>query len=182
MRPDTVLGYALLGTLHQQPYSGYDLRKLFTQTPLSQFSDSPGAIYPALERLRARCWIFASRPVGGRRRRRYRVTPAGRRAWAGWLRRPATRAEVIWSLDALMIRFAFMGGTLSRTEAVRFLEGLARELNGHVADLKRYRQGAAEGLTTTGRLALDSGIESYQARAAWARRACSVLKSKGEDL
>jgi DNA-binding PadR family transcriptional regulator len=181
MRPDTVLGYALLGMLHQQPYSGYDLRKLFTLTPLSQFSDSPGAIYPALERLRAKGWIGASRPVGGRRRREYRPTSAGRRAWTAWLHRPATRAEVVWGLDALMIRFAFMGGTVGQAETMRFLDGLARELDAHVLDLKRYREGAAGGLTTTGGLALDAGIESYEARAAWARRARTVLTQKGGE-
>ena len=33
--------------------SGYDLRKIFTTTAMGSFSDSPGAIYPALARLEA---------------------------------------------------------------------------------------------------------------------------------
>jgi len=46
-----LLGYALLGLIHQKPSSGYDLRKTFAETAMGNYSDSPGAIYPALERL-----------------------------------------------------------------------------------------------------------------------------------
>ena len=47
----SLLGYALLGLLHQKPSSGYALRRVFATTPMGTFSDSPGAIYPALGRL-----------------------------------------------------------------------------------------------------------------------------------
>jgi len=40
----SVLGYALLGLLQQQDRSGYDLRKIFSTTPMKSFSDSPGSI------------------------------------------------------------------------------------------------------------------------------------------
>lgn len=175
MKPDTVLGHALLGSLQQEPRSGYDLRKLFTMTPLNHFSDSPGAIYPALARLRARGWVVVSRPSGSRRRREFRLTPAGRRAWVAWLRRSPSRADVTWNLDGLMVRFAFMGGRLPTSAAVRFLGELARELDAHVRSLRRYLESAAGSMTATGRLALESGIESYEARARWARRARRVL-------
>ena len=38
-----LLGRALLGLLQQGQSSGYDIRRLFTQTPMGTFSDSPGA-------------------------------------------------------------------------------------------------------------------------------------------
>lgn len=47
----SLLGYALLGLLHQRPSSGYALRRTFATMPMGTFSDSPGAIYPALRRL-----------------------------------------------------------------------------------------------------------------------------------
>jgi DNA-binding PadR family transcriptional regulator len=50
-QPISILGYALLGLIHQKPSSGYDLRKTFTETAMGSFSNSPGAIYPALARL-----------------------------------------------------------------------------------------------------------------------------------
>jgi DNA-binding PadR family transcriptional regulator len=56
------LGFALLGLIHQQPMSGYDLRKVFTASALGSYSDSPGAIYPALNRLEAGGLVQRSRP------------------------------------------------------------------------------------------------------------------------
>ena len=177
---DTKLGYAILGLLGQGPRSGYDLRKTFSATPFDHFSDSPGAVYPALARLQRKRWIAGSAPDGGRRRRTFRLTVAGRRAWRAWLGRPATRAEVVGDLDLLMIRFAFMGEVLSRTAAVRFLDGLIRQLDGHVGELCRFRETETADLPPTGRWAFDAGLEAYEARAAWARRARAALARKEE--
>ena len=46
-----LLGYALLRLLYQKSRSGYDLRKVFAETAMGNYSSSPGAIYPALQRL-----------------------------------------------------------------------------------------------------------------------------------
>jgi DNA-binding PadR family transcriptional regulator len=177
---ESLLGYALLGLLSQAPRSGYDLRKIFTTTPLAHFSDSPGAVYPALARLRRRGWVAASRRTGGRRRRLFRLTPAGRKAWLGWLRKPPTRAEVMRGMEQLMIRFAFMGEVLPVPAVVRFLELLAQEIDGHVEDLRQYRQRAPDGMSVTGRLAYEAGVSEFEAVAAWARRARAVVL-KGEE-
>ena len=40
---------AILGLISQRPMTGYDLRRVFTTTPMWHFSSSPGAIYPALQ-------------------------------------------------------------------------------------------------------------------------------------
>src|SRR5262245_14958046 len=106
----TRLELALLGVLDQGPHSGYDLRKTFTLTPLAHFSDSPGAIYPALARLRRRRLIepAARAQKGGRRRVAFRLTALGRRAFLSWLRRPPTQDEVARDADAVILRFAFM--------------------------------------------------------------------------
>jgi len=54
--------------LWQSPRSGYDLRKFFSATPMMSFSDSPGAIYPALRRLEQRGFI-RGQAEGARRRK-----------------------------------------------------------------------------------------------------------------
>ena len=39
----SLLEFALLGLVHDhQPCCGYDLRKVFAETPMGSFSDSPG--------------------------------------------------------------------------------------------------------------------------------------------
>ncbi len=47
----TLLDYAILGLIQNQPLSGYAIRKLFEETALGNYSSSPGTIYPALSRL-----------------------------------------------------------------------------------------------------------------------------------
>ena len=179
MRTGTPLELALLGLLGQEPRSGYDLRKVFTTTPFSHFSDSPGAIYPALRRLVARKWVSASAPAGGRRRQVFRLTPAGRRAWKGWLRLVPTREEVVWGMDGLMLRFAFMGETVPAVYAIRFLEAFLRHVEAHLVELRRFGALHVPQMTATGRLAFDAGISSYETSAAWARRSLETLRRGG---
>ncbi|NIP16888.1 MAG: hypothetical protein GWM87_01035, partial [Xanthomonadales bacterium] len=42
-RPLTVLEFALMGLVHQEPRSGYELKKIFETTPMAHCSSSPGA-------------------------------------------------------------------------------------------------------------------------------------------
>ncbi|MHC4537428.1 MAG: PadR family transcriptional regulator, partial [Planctomycetota bacterium] len=53
----STLSLAVLGLIAQKPHSGYDLRKVFSTTPLGHFSSSPGAIYPALKRIEKSGWV-----------------------------------------------------------------------------------------------------------------------------
>ena len=53
----STLSLAVLGLIQQEPRSGYDLRKIFSTTPMGHFSTSPGAIYPALKRIEKSGWI-----------------------------------------------------------------------------------------------------------------------------
>ena len=105
----TLLGYALLGLLYGKESSGYDLRKIFTETPMGNFSDSPGAIYPALRRLHERKLISASRAgsAAKRKRRVFRLTPLGVAELRNWLMSPVEQSDVANRMNVLMLRFAF---------------------------------------------------------------------------
>jgi DNA-binding PadR family transcriptional regulator len=169
----TRLDYALVALMAQEPRSGYDLRKIFALTPLAHFSDSPGAVYPALRRLARRGWVapVAPRPRSGRRREAFRVTAAGRRGLRDWLRQPVTRDQVVRDLDGLLLRFAFMGEWLEASEIQAFLEGLLRELRLHLADLESFFARASGGMSATGRLAFESGLAGLRAQISWAQGA-----------
>jgi DNA-binding PadR family transcriptional regulator len=85
---------ALVGLLARGPASGYELRKVFQTTPLAAYSDSPGAVYPALRRLEKRGLVSGREAAGGRRRKQLRLTATGR-AWAQrWAAAPVTTADV----------------------------------------------------------------------------------------
>ncbi len=175
------LGFAILGLLRQAPRSGYDLRKAFTATPIAHFSDSPGAIYPALRRLLRRRWIapLPTSRMGGRRRQLYAPTDLGRRVWRAWLRRPPSRAEVVRDMDGLVLRFAFMSGTLSSRESLLFLERLRGEVDSYLGELRRFLAEHGPAMTLSGRLAFESGVESFGMYTRWARGAIRHLGRAG---
>ena len=178
MPPASTLGYALLGLLHQAPQSGYDLRKTFVSTPLSHFSDSPGAIYPALRRLSRQGWIApVARPQGGRRRRLFEPTELGRRALRQWLGRAPTSEDVVRGWDVLMLRLAFMGES-ARGPMLRFLAAIESALQRYVAELEAFQADKGPDLPLGAQLAFESGVEGYRARARWTRRAVERVQRR----
>lgn len=91
MRPDVVRGRLdglILAVLEAGPQHGYAVIEAL-QSGSDGLLDLPtGTVYPALRRLEAAGWLSGSwSAVGGRRRRTYRLTRAGRAALA------AQRAE-----------------------------------------------------------------------------------------
>jgi DNA-binding PadR family transcriptional regulator len=173
------LEFALLGLLSLKPCSGYDLRKVFATTPMGHFSDSPGAIYPALRRLRKRNWVSAAREKGSARKREvFEMAAAGRAALLQWLKEPFGREEVVHGLDTLLLRFAFFDGNLARREALEFLTRLEREVGNYIAELARYASMAGlAGAVNTGSLAFANGVAGYRTHRAWARRAIRRLSA-----
>jgi DNA-binding PadR family transcriptional regulator len=174
----STLSLAILGLISQKPQTGYDLRKVFTTTPMGHFSSSPGAIYPALRRLEEAGWIRGRSGQGRTRRERvvYEIAPRGLTALKQHLAQPVTAADVTWHMDDLMMRFAFMDGVVGREQTIHFLRHFATQIDAHVADLRRYFDGAKETLPACGRLAMESGIEGYEMHGQWARRAARELQ------
>jgi DNA-binding PadR family transcriptional regulator len=172
MKNSSSLEYALLGLLRQKAQSGYDLRKLFATTPLRHFSDSPGSIYPALRRMQGRKWLSASAADGGARKRQlFRVTAAGERALVEWLSRPITRDDVIWRLNDIVLRFAFLDGNVPRKVTATFLWQFECALESYTRELREYAANfSSEMKSTTGAMAFNNGLEGYEAQLAWARR------------
>jgi DNA-binding PadR family transcriptional regulator len=174
----STLSLAILGLISQRPLTGYDLRKVFATTPMGHFSSSPGAIYPALRRIEEAGWIHSDTSEGrtGRQRIVYEITARGRKVLKEHLSKPVTEEDVIWHMDDLMMRFAFMDGVVGREMTVRFLRDFATRIDTHVADLRGYFESAKSILPTCGRLAMENGIQNYEINAQWARRAIQELQ------
>jgi len=181
MARDSILGYAVLGLLHQEERSGYDLRKIFANTPMGTFSDSPGAIYPALRRLEEQGFVRGQlQASSGRRRRVFRPTASGKRAFRTWQTKAITADDIMHRVDDLMLRFAFMDETASPAQAVRFLRDLARGLRRHMPSLRQFLQANARRMPLSGRLALEKGVRDYEELLRWSRRALAkYTKKKG---
>lgn len=184
----TNLEFALLGLLHSAPQSGYDLRKVFAETAMGNYSSSPGAIYPALKRLERRQLIEGEvdRTVSLRPKKMFRPTTTGAAVFREWLLREISLEDVRRNLDELILRFAFYS-TLDDAGSTRhFLEVLARRVDEYLQELLTQRammsrlEGSAGEVPIHARMAFEFGIEQYRAWGRWARRAMKRFEEERE--
>lgn len=184
MKTISLLGYALLGLIAEKPMSGYDLRKIFSTTAMGSFSDSPGAIYPALARLEA--IGMAIGVVEGsaslRKRRMFEITAIGLDALKAWLNQPVTRDDIVRGVGDLMLRFAFMDRTVGEERTVEFLGELAAEVEGYIPGLQQFLDSHASEMPFSGRLALECGIQEYAMRLLWARASAAKYEERKRKL
>jgi DNA-binding PadR family transcriptional regulator len=175
----SLLSYALMGLLYARPSSGYELRKMFAQTPLITFSDSPGAIYPALARLEEQGMVRGQieETTGLRRKKTYRLSAEGLRELKKWLRKPVTREDIVWGMEEISLRFAFSDSVIGEGNSTELLDALERELNQYLPVLHEYLKSHGSHLTTSGRLSLEMGIRVYEAQLQWTRDALAIYQS-----
>lgn len=173
MRRLTNLEYLLLSLLHQNPASGYALRKAFASTPLGHYSDSPGSIYPALQRLARRGLLRPTKNPSptGRRTQLFSATPKALAELRSWVQRPITREEVRHDPPALMLRFVICAQLSGNPAAHKFLLQFESRVHEVILELQTYLRGPGKNLPVAGRLAVEEGLEGYRALARWAVRA-----------
>ncbi len=173
----STLSLAMLGLIVQKPRSGYDLRKAFSTTPMGHFSSSPGAIYPALKRIEKNGWVRGS--IDNKKTLRpkmvYRITKRGQEVLKQHLLRPVTRDDVIWRMDDLMLRFAFLEYIVGRKQTLQFLKEFMIEIESHHRSLQQYLEEVKGIIPACGRLAMENGIANYKMNARWAKRAIKEL-------
>ena len=175
------LGYALLGLL-QKPSSGYDLRKIFSSTSMKSYSDSPGAIYPALARLEKAGLISGAIEEGSglRRRQVFRLTPKGLAELKHWIMRPITREDLVRRQQEIMLRFAFSETVLGPAGAIHMLQSLEPALALYIESLHAEFEALKPLLPTCGRLAFESGIRGTEHWLEWAHYALATYEKEGK--
>ncbi len=182
-RKTPALGYALLGLL-MKPSSGYDLRKIFSSTSMKTYSGSPGAIYPALQRLQKQGLIRGTVEDGSglRRRQIFRLTPKGLAELKAWIALPITREDLSSGLKTVMLRFAFSEIAVGAAAPLAILKSLETALQPHLQNLREQLQAMNPATPTSGRLALEYGIRSYESLFDWTHYAITIYEKqmKGE--
>ena len=180
MADSRALGYALLGLLSPGPLSGYELRKVFATTPMRRYSDSPGSIYPALEKLRAKRLIAVARERSRnpRGRRRFTLTAKGRDALSRWIAQPIDREMVESGIAEIVLRFS-MSDYIDDVDAVRrMFAQFAQQLENYLTHLREVH--ATLECSSSGRLTLGLGIRLYETHLQWATDALAQLNSGKE--
>jgi len=181
MKHDTsALGYAILGLLQGKPASGYDLRKIFSSTSMRTYSSSPGAIYPALRRLEREGMIRGTVEDGSglRRRQVFRVTPKGLVELRRWIMLPIAREDLTSGLKTVMLRFAFSEKAVGASASLEILRSMEVALRPHLRELGQKLEEIRPVAPTSGWLALECGIRSYESLLQWSRYAISTYEKQ----
>ena len=130
----TAVTPVVLGLLSHGPRSGYDIKAAVDRSTRFFWAASYGQIYPELRRLEREGLIEGEdAPRGGRGRRIYSLTKAGREALAEWL---LGRTVTIELRDESLLRL-FFADALPRDEALQLLEGRKK---GHEEYLEVLRE------------------------------------------
>ena len=173
----STLALAILGLVSQNPMTGYDLRKVFTTTPMWHMSSSPGAVYPALQRLEEAGWIKGA--VEGkdtlRPKRVYALTKEGMEALRQRLEEPVTQEDVIQRRDELIMRFVFIGDILGHKKARRYLEELIVHVENYIHSLQAYLNIVRETESPCDAFGAEHIVEVYQTYIRWAKRVIDEL-------
>jgi PadR family transcriptional regulator, regulatory protein AphA len=110
----------MLGLLSLGPRTGYDIKTVVDRSTRFFWAASYGQIYPELRRLESEALIEGEdAPKGGRSRRVYRITKAGREALREWLLGSTVTIEY---RDESLLRL-FFADALAREQALLLLEG-----------------------------------------------------------
>jgi DNA-binding PadR family transcriptional regulator len=122
MKP-TAVTPVVLGLLALRPRSGYDIKAVVDRSTRFFWAASYGQIYPELKRLEEERLVEGEdRPNGGRNRRVYSLTPAGRGALVEWLLGDTVTIEL---RDESLLRL-FFADALPYEQALLLLEGRKR--------------------------------------------------------
>jgi DNA-binding PadR family transcriptional regulator len=133
---------ALLGLLSLGPMSGYDIRRLISQSIGHFWSESYGQIYPGLKRLAAAGLVAkkTERGKGSPDRHVYSLTAEGREHLRRWLKVPVAK-EVPRSELLLKLFFgAHVSPSVSREHVQTYLELHQKELQTYRAIAKKLRK------------------------------------------
>jgi len=177
----TSLGYALLGLLQENPASGYDVRKIFSATSMKSYSDSPGAIYPALARLEKQGLVRGKIEQGSglRRRQLFHVTPKGLGELKKWICRPITRDDLVARQPEIVLRFAFCDKAAGPAASVEFLHSLRSALAPYIDSLHQEMESMGKLMPTSARLAFEGGIRGAEGFLTWTNDAIATYEKLG---
>lgn len=170
--------HVILGLLLNGPLSLYDLQKRFAGGLAHFYSASSGSIERALKQIVA-CGhaVIEDDPHSARRRRLYRITPAGAAAWRAWMHAPTARgadAETTALAKVFLLgRVADAGERRKVLACIRDeaeasgaqLRDLARDLDAQSAEL----DDAARRLFAPQRATLAYGLRAHDTLITWLR-------------
>jgi DNA-binding PadR family transcriptional regulator len=164
--------YVILGMLGLGARTGYDIKRVVDQSTRFFWAASYGQIYPELRQLEKDGLVTGKlAPTGGRKRKEYELTAAGRTALVEWAAAPPQMPDM---RDESLLKL-FFGDALSHGQA---LEQLRMRRRGHeefLGLLEEIESAPGEGPPFV-RLVLRYGIEYAEFNIDWCKRQERLLE------
>ena len=147
----TAVSYMVLGLIDRAgEATPYQVKQFAARSVGNFWTIQHAQLYTESERLAKAGLLAEEREEGGRRRRTYRLTDAGREALRDWLATPATELGELRSPGLLQLFFGAEQGPLAAAQ----VESHAQKL----AEYEELHAAAGEWLPEGQRLALEAGI------------------------
>lgn len=165
----------VLGLLMIAPRSSYELRAAFASSLSLFYSSSLGSIQAALKRLAEAGLVeLAAEEEGGRRKKTWRPTAAGRAWFRKEMRAPLPEGRLE---EAALVRFHFLGLLKSRGERRAVLRLVVASVEAALRGLEELRAGLdLDAMPAAWREVaryqvgtLDYGLEAHRQGLAWFR-------------
>jgi DNA-binding PadR family transcriptional regulator len=171
----TAVTPVVLGLLSLGPRSGYDIKTVVDRSTRFFWAASYGQIYPELKRLEEEGLVEGEdQPSGGRNRRVYRLTAAGREALHDWLLGSTVTIEL---RDESLLRL-FFADALPHDEALMLLEGRKRGHEEYLEVLRAIQALPGGPDPTYVDLVLRWGIDFNEWGASWCEEQLERLRAK----
>jgi DNA-binding PadR family transcriptional regulator len=171
----TAVTPVVLGLLSLGPRSGYDIKTVVDRSTRFFWAASYGQIYPELKRLEEEGLVEGEdQPSGGRNRRVYRLTAAGREALHDWLLGSTVTIEL---RDESLLRL-FFADALPHDEALMLLEGRKRGHEEYLEVLRAIQALPGGPDPTYVDLVLRWGIDFNEWGARWCEEQLERLRAK----
>lgn len=162
MSRPTPTTYGLLGLLAARPWSGYELTRHLRRSLRFVWPSSEGHLYREQKRLVSLGWATAEvESSGGRKRKRFTITPEGESALRAWLQTPPD--EPHFEIEGMLRLFHASNGTVA--DLVMSLESTATAARQMADELTGY---ATEYVEDGGPLwMLENGVGGPDERREW---------------
>jgi DNA-binding PadR family transcriptional regulator len=172
------LRIAALGLLAQHPGSGYDLLKTFKKTMAHVWPATQSQLYGELNKL-ADAGLIEVSHIGPRRRKEYRITPAGRAELVRWVMNP--QDDPPYRSPGLLRVFVL--GEIPSEQARKHMVAVAERGDSEVNHLEALRDpidSADDDWAFYGRAALEYGLRVNAMEAEWARWLVKAIDERAD--
>ena len=119
--------------------------------------------------------------TGLRKRRVFWITTKGLASFKTWQSKPIVRDDIVRRVEELLLRFAFMDQTFGPERTLAFLREFAKELSSYIPGLRQHLHAHANEMPLSGWLALESGVQDYEARLRWARKSIEACERRMKE-